>query len=107
MPVESAADRLAFFDADEFGVSLSYTLNGGATTTGLFGLWDKDYSVSVPGEFGIGIGTHPATLRMREADIPSGYGDGDQVVIASVTYDVRAHQLDGTGMALLELEVNG
>ena len=103
MAVESAADRLAFRDPDEFGVSATYTLaaGGGSTVQGIF---DKDFREVVADEFGVGIATHPAGFTMREADLPSGYGDADTLLVDSVTYTIRAHELDGTGMVALRLE---
>ncbi len=41
---------------------------------------------------------------MREADLPSGHGDGDGLIIAAVAYTIRAHEKDGNGMVMLRLE---
>ena len=101
MPVESAADRLTFLDVDEFGTSATYCLKNGGFST-VAGIFDKEY-VEVVG-FDVGVGTHPARFRMREADLPGTYGDGDTLIVSAVTYTVRDHELDGTGMVELRLE---
>jgi len=102
--VESAADRLAFFDTTEFGTSATYTLAvGGASTVS--GIFDKEFTEIVETEIGAGVATHPARFTMREADLPTGYGDADTLLVSGTTYTIRAHELDGTGMAGLRLEV--
>ena len=74
MPVESAADRLLFFDTDEFATSATYTLADGGLVV-VRGIFDKEYREVVQADFGVGVGTHPAGFVMREADLPGGYGD--------------------------------
>ena len=103
MPVESAADRLTFLDTDEFGTSATYCLAAGGFST-VQGIFDKEYTEVVEAQFGVGVGTHPARFRMREADLPGSYGDGDTLIVSTVTYTIRDHELDGTGMVELRLE---
>ena len=103
MAVESAADRLVFLDAGEFGDSATYTLSAGGAIT-VDGIFDKEFREVVEAEFGVGIATHPAGYTMREADLPAGYGDGDTLLVKTITYTIRAHELDGTGMVVLRLE---
>ena len=67
------------------------------------GNFDKEYAEIVQDQFS-GVGTHPARFRMREADLPGSYGDGDTLIVSTVTYTVRDHELDGTGMVELRLE---
>ncbi len=103
MAVESAADRLVFLDADEFGVSATYELVSGGFST-VQGIFDKEYNEIIEAQFGVGVGAHPARFQMREADLPGSYGDGDTLIVSTVTYTVRDHELDGTGMVELRLE---
>ncbi len=103
MAVESAADRLTFLDTDEFGTSATYTLAAGGDST-VQGIFDKEYAEVAETDFGVGVGTHPAHFTMREADLPGSYGDADTLLVGSVTYTIRAHELDGTGMVSLRLE---
>ena len=103
MAVESAADRLAFLDTGEFGVSATYTLAAGGDST-VQGIFDKEFREVVEAEFGVGVATHPAGFTMREADLPTGYGDADELIVNAITYVIRAHELDGTGMVVLRLE---
>lgn len=103
MPVESAADRLAFLDTDEFGVSATYRLSGGGMSA-VQGIYDAPFAEVVEDQYGAGVTVHPASFTLRAADLPGGYGDGDDLILAGTTYAVRAHELDGTGMASLRLE---
>ena len=103
MPVESAADRLTFLDTDEFGISATYTLSAGGAST-VQGIFDAEFREVVADEFGVGVGVHPPGFTMREADLPSGYGDGDSLTVDAVVYTIRAHEKDGTGMVVMRLE---
>ncbi len=104
MAVESAADRLAFFDTDEFGTSATYALADDLGVKTVIGIFDKEFREVVEAKFGVGIATHPAGFNMREADLPAGYGDADELIVNATTYIIRAHELDGTGMVSLRLE---
>ena len=104
MAVESAADRLAFLDTDEFGISATYELADHLGISTVQGIFDKEFREVVEAEFGVGVATHLAGFTMREADLPAGYGDADELIVNAVTYVIRAHELDGTGMVALRLE---
>lgn len=103
MPVESASDILQFLDPDEFGVAATYTLAAGGTSN-IQGIFDKEFNEILENQFGAGVSVHPARFGMREADLPGGYGDGDELIVAAKTYKVRAHEHDGTGMTSLRLQ---
>jgi hypothetical protein len=104
MPVETAADRAVFVNPDEFGVEATYVLNGGGTY-GVTGIFDAEYDAIVQDEFGAaGVVVNPPQFEMREADLPKGWGDGDEIIIAKEVYKVRVHERDGTGMVNLRLE---
>jgi hypothetical protein len=101
MPAESAADRLSFLDADEFGVGASYVKDGGSAID-IEGIFDAEHQM-----LGLGDGDIASVgpeFTCREADLPAGYGDGDEITIGSVLYFVRHSEPDGTGMVKLRLE---
>ena len=104
MPVESAADRLVFLNTDEYGDSATYALADDLGSKSVQGIFDVEFREVVENEFGVGVATHPPSFRMRTADLPGGYGDGDELIVNAVTYIVRTHQRDGTGMVMLRLE---
>ncbi len=104
MAVESAADRLAFFNTDEFGDPATYELADHMGISTVQGNFNKEFREVVEAEFGVGVATHPAGFEMPTALLPAGYGDGDELIVNAVTYTIRAHELDGTGMVSLRLE---
>jgi hypothetical protein len=108
MAVESAADRAAFVNADEFGATATYT--HGATTVSIDGIFDAASAIVADGDGlqtgmeSAGILTTRPNLLVREADLPSGADEDDEVTIGSTDYRVAEIRPDGTGMALLILE---
>ncbi len=104
MAVESAADRLVFFNTDEFGDSATYALAYALGETTVQGLFNIEFREVVEAEFGIGVGAHPAGFTMREADLPNGYDDGDEMTVNDTTYTIRSFERDGVGMVVLRLE---
>ncbi|WP_420406913.1 head-tail joining protein [Hoeflea sp.] len=101
MPAESAADRLGFLDADEFGVAASYVKDSGPAIE-VAGIFDAEHQM-----LGIGDGDIASVgpeFTCREADLPAGYGDGDEITVNGVSYFVRHSEPDGTGMVKLRLE---
>lgn len=96
MAVESAADRLAFLSADEFGATA--TIGG----TSVSGILDTE---SAEIDFGDGLVDHVAAMprfECRSADV-SGVAQGDEVTISGTTYTVADIRADGTGMTVLHL----
>lgn len=102
MPVESDSDRLAFLDADEFGVSVTYTPAGGAALDPFPGIFDAEHQLAGLG--GVDVASVSPQVMVRETDLPAGYGDGDEISIGAVAYIVRFPEPDGTGMVTLRLE---
>ena len=97
MAVESAADRAAFFDVDDFGVAGNY--NSGTTVNGIFD--NEYYGAAEGGEVSL-ESSNPAFL-CRSADVPSA-AHSDTLVGNSASYVVIGVQPDGTGMTALILE---
>ena len=99
MPVESADDRAAMLA--DFGVSISYTVQGGSAAT-ITGIFDNQYvEVDAGGE--VGFAVQQPRLTVRTADVPN-CTEGDTFVVGGVTYLSRIVQDDGTGITLVALE---
>ena len=105
MPIETAADRAVFLNADEFGASAVYTpAAGGGASDPIAGQFDDPSRASSLGAIGA-IDAVP-TFFCQVADLPgAAVGDaGDVLAIAGgYTWQVTAIEPDGTGMALLRL----
>lgn len=107
MAVESAADRLAFLSADEFGVSATYVTAAGAEYP-ISGIFDAPVaSHAMPGG---GVDTLDAepTFQCRSSDLPREASDGDagdELLIAGTAYGVVGVLSDGTGMSTLTLSL--
>lgn len=110
MPVESATDRAAFFNVDEFGAAATYTRGGAATA--LAGIFDRPFVAMVDGEGGFGVGGQSPSFQCAESDLPADAAEGDLLTIATaptpgatgVWRVVGAIERDGTGLATLRLE---
>ena len=105
MPVESAADRLAFLSPDEFGDEASYMPAGGAATAGIAGIFDNPSLSIATGDGAAVIDARP-TFYCRSADLPAeaqGGGVGDTLLVRGVAYGVANIEPDGTGFALIAL----
>ena len=99
MPVETAADRAAMLA--DFGVSITYTVQGGSAAT-ITGIFDNQY-VEVDSGGEVGFAVQQPRLTVRTADVPN-CTEGDTFVVNSVTYLSRIVQDDGTGITLIALE---
>lgn len=104
MPSPAWEDLDAFLNVDEFAVAATVHLQGGTTRT-VRGIFDDPYLNAELGEYE--LDTNRPRFTCKEADV-IGVLRGDTVVIAGKTYDVLSgSQPDGTGMAMLELAVQG
>lgn len=99
MPVETADDR-AFLLAD-FGVSVTYTVQGGSATT-IKAIFDNQF-VEVDAGGDVGFAIQQPRLTCRTSDVAN-CTEGDSFVISGTTYLSRIVQDDGTGMTLIVLE---
>lgn len=116
MPVESAADRLAFLDSDEFAVEATYMPTGGGSTRTVLGIFDSDFiELDVGGE--VAAASRRPVIRCRIDDLTSGGREGDTFAMTSQqleaagldtnaagTYRVMLVQPDGTGFADMALQ---
>ena len=96
MPLPLNDDLTDILSIEEFAVSVTYD---GGTITGIF---DNE---TVPVEAGGFVPVHEEQPRLtcRTADVPSITYD-QVMVIASVTYKVKAWVHDGTGVTTVQLE---
>lgn len=107
MPVETADDRAAFLNEDEFGASASYTAEGLAAVT-IAGIYDDAYFRIVQ-DFVGGVASAQPAFLCRSADLPATAAQGDALEITDpLTGDVTSYivddlQPDGTGMTRLVL----
>lgn len=86
---------------DTFGESVIYTKVGGAPL-------DLQAIVLMPALLVTGIAdvdvvTADTQIHCAVADLPSGFGERDTVIVRGVTYRVRAPMSDGQGMVRLPL----
>lgn len=102
MTVESSTDRLAFFDADEFGEEVTWTAGAAqATITGTLSAPVSVFDVDAE----VGIVMAAAEFICPAALLPSGAAQGDLVAARVTTWwTVRALLPDGTGMVRVLLE---
>ena len=96
MAVESAADRAAFVNSDEFGKVAVYTTITGRVYPDIDGILDKGFAEAGTVE-GVGVASTEPRFTCRTADLPSEARDGDQLVVDGVTYTVKVRELDDTG----------
>lgn len=116
MPVETAANRLAFLNTDEFAVEATYTPVAGGASWTIQGIFDSAaIALEVGGE--VDVQTRKPVMTCRVDDLSGGGKQGDTIVLSSAqllaagldtnaagTYKARIVQPDGTGMVELALE---
>lgn len=102
MAIESAADRLAMLDPDEFGATASYTPAGGQAAS-IVGIFDNEY-VGVDLDAGVPIESRRPTFLVRAADVPAVAHD-DALTVDGTDYVVAGVEPDGTGFVKLVLAV--
>jgi hypothetical protein len=96
MALPFASDLAAILNVDEFAVSS--TFNGAAVR----GIFDNE---TIPVETGGYVSVHQEQPRFtcRTSDV-AGIAESQVVVIAGVTYVVKAWVHDGTGVTVVQLE---
>ena len=98
--IESNADRLSFFNPQEFGVSVKLTSSSSGVESDVYGIFDSQY-------FNLDLGVSAVSssdlqFTCRTADVCD-YTQGDQLTLNSVTYEIIDVQEDGTGITVLKL----
>jgi len=101
MAIEGDTERAIFFDTSDFGISATYTPDGGSAAT-VSGILDKDFALADLGG-GVGVASADPRFVCRTSDVASAAG-GDTLVAGGITYTVRAVEDDGTGVTVLVLE---
>lgn len=96
MPLPLNDDLTSILDVDEFAVAVTY--DGGT----IYGIFDNE---TVPVDAGGYVQVHQEQPRLtcRTADLPS-IAEDNQMVINTVTYDIKAWVHDGTGVTTVQLE---
>lgn len=96
MPLQLNDDLTSILDVDEFAVAVTY--DGGT----IYGIFDNE---TVPIDAGGYVQVHQEQPRLtcRTADVPS-IAEDNQMVINTVTYDIKAWVHDGTGVTTVQLE---
>lgn len=102
MAVESAADRLVFLDADDFGVEATWTkaAGGASTLTGII----ENAAGLMQGFVETGYVSAGPSFVFRTADMPATGAQGDTLVVDAVTWKIVTVLPDGTGMSRATLE---
>lgn len=101
MPVESAADRAAFVNPDDFGMAATYTLAAGGQST-VNGIFSEEIAEGTASNRS--LATAVPTFLCRTADLPSGAKAGDRLTVASRQLRVVAlHDPGATGMTEIHL----
>lgn len=99
MAVESAADRAAYFDTDEFGVLATWS-EGGTVA----GMLVQDFTAIGFGD-GPDAADHAFMFRARAADL-SGVAIGQTLTVDSVVYTIRTIDDDGQGILSLKVSLD-
>lgn len=94
-----------FLRSDEFAIAFTYQLKTGGALVNGKGLFDHA-STQVDDIGAVSVQINEATLTCSEAQLPNGFGEGDQVSVGGKSYKVCAPPLsDGQGVVALHLEL--
>jgi len=100
--IESAADRLAYFDDDEFGTPAQWVTSAGvaADLTVIFNApWDDEAGLAT-----VDMTVAAPSAVCRQADMPSGAAQGDQIFIEGALWRARELRPDQTGLVTIDLQ---
>ena len=92
--IESASDRLAFLDFDDFAVQAIYS------GTGFPVIFDRESALLDLGEVGLESSRPVATARTEDV---SAIASGSTITINGDPFKVTANRPDGTGFSILVL----
>lgn len=104
--MSSPFDGLASTFVSALGDSdpVTYTRAGGGAVS-IYGIFENRAEVVDAGLGRAGQVERTPMLSVAEADLPTGYGQNDTILIKGKTYAVRASLPDGHGMVELQLEL--
>lgn len=98
--IESNADRLTFFNPDEFGVGAILTSSSSGSEREVVGIFDNQH-LSL--DLGAGsVSTSELQFMCRTSDAV-GFTQGDTLDMDGVVYEITDVQPDGTGITVLRL----
>lgn len=100
MAVETDADRLSMFGANDFGVVAHYF--SGTKRYSLNGIFDKEYQGVQTAD--VEFASSLPVFYFPSSQLPCRWAYGDTLVIDDDTYTVRNVEPDGTGVTRLRLE---
>ena len=106
MPVETETDRAAFLDTDEFAEAGLYTLAAGGDPVNVNGIYEAPHSGISLGD-GIEVSASDPSFKSSSADLPSGAGQGDTLVVEAGTFKVKDLEPDGSGFTVITLTQSG
>ncbi len=100
--IESAADRLAFFDVDEFATAAQWVTSAGAaeSLSVIFNAPTADHA----GLASVDITLSDPSALCRQADLPAGAAQGDQLFVEGAWWSVRELRPDQTGLVTIDLQ---
>jgi len=102
MAVESAADRAAFVNPDEFGSAATWTLAAGGQSS-LNGVFSEGAAPGV--DRNAALAPRVPAFFCRTADLPSGAAPGDKLTIGARAFRVLSIlDPDATGMTAVDLD---
>ena len=101
MAIEEAAERAVFFDADEFGVSVSWVV--GVTPFAVAAIFTAD-PLEVASFDGLGISSRSPVFVCATETVPAGGARKDVVTINSADYRITDIRPSGDGVTRVSLE---
>ena len=100
--MSSIFDALPSLFVQHLGDREAFPYTHGTTTVDVKGIVEMP-AMNVDGFSENQIVDADASLHCATADLPTGYGDGDSVVVRGISYRVKAPMPDGRGMVRLPL----
>ena len=100
MTLETTSDLNAFFDTDTHGTTVTFTPNGGSSST-INGIFNNEYELVDIGEHG--VESSIPLLTVKSSDVTN-ISQGDAFTINSVSYKAVVIRPDGTGVTEIQLE---
>ncbi len=100
--IESAADRLAFFDTAEFATEAQWVTSAGAAVS--LPVIFNEPPADQAGLASVDITLSDPSALCRQADLPAGAAQGDQLFVEGAWWSVRELRPDQTGLVTMDLQ---